>query len=99
MEDLKHIWTCPIHEGGVCNCNEEEDKGWRYRFTSEFGIHFPDSELQFALAFIEQEISRSSSTAAAHACYEEGQRWGELVRDLKEEAYKKGLEDGLKIIK
>jgi hypothetical protein len=34
-------------------------KNWKQRFTDEFGIHFSGSELQFALAFIEEEIDEA----------------------------------------
>jgi hypothetical protein len=34
-------------------------KNWKQRFTDEFGIHFSASELQFALAFIEEEIEEA----------------------------------------
>ena len=49
-------------EGGEtypCNSCTEQSRTMEERFTSEFGIHFEDSsgELQFALAFIEEEIS------------------------------------------
>jgi hypothetical protein len=34
-------------------------KNWKQRFTDEFGIHFAESELQFVIAFIEEEIEEA----------------------------------------
>ena len=38
-------------------------KNWKQRFIDEFGIHFSASELQFALAFIEEEIEEARREA------------------------------------
>ena len=33
-------------------------KNWKQQFTEEFGIHFDESELQFAIEFIEDLLEK-----------------------------------------
>lgn len=55
---------------------------WKRQFKSEFGIHFSESELQFALEFIEQ-VAASAKEAGRR---EKGSSW--------REGYQRGLEEG-----
>jgi flagellar biosynthesis/type III secretory pathway protein FliH len=57
-------------------------KNWKQRFIDEFGIHFSTSELQFALAFIEEEIREEAYNRGA--------------KEERPKAYAQGYEDGYK---
>jgi hypothetical protein len=55
----------------------------------QFGIYFPDDELQKALAFIEQEIIRGECDGISYACDQmlidtEDGTWGRLHKPFAE---------------
>jgi len=54
---------------------------WQQQFTEEFSIHFSKSELQFAVAFIEDLLkAQKKEFIENNKVFEE---WIELVKDLK----------------
>ncbi len=73
-------------------------KNWKKRFTDEFGIHFSASELQFVIAFIEEEIdeaykrgqlSEIEANATADITIAK-----EKVEQIRMEAYNLGYQKG-----
>ena len=49
---------------------------WKYNFIKEFGVHFSKSELQFALAFIEDLLKAQQE--------EECEEWQKIVNQEKQ---------------
>ena len=82
--------------------------GWQERFTKEFGIHFKDSsgELQFALAFIEEELGAAEKRGASQEASQilsllpkDSEKHSKITNDVNGKFWDKGYNKALDILR
>jgi len=68
--------------------HKEEDKGWENDLVELIEVN--EGSITQILDFVRKEITKAYSLGMSVGTYNEGEKWGELCKTMKEKAYQEG---------